>query len=207
VAARHQREEPGVDVAAGEHDDRRALAGGLDERGEQRRDADRAGSLDDELRALHQDHHRLGRVLLADHHDLVDPARDQRQREIAGPFDGDPVGDRRGRVDGDRRPGRERGRIGRAGSHLDADDAHLRVRRLDDAGDPRDQAAAAERHDDRREIGHLVEQFKAERRLPEDHQRVIEGVNEHGAGLCCARSRAAATQSSTLSPPSVTDPP
>ena len=46
---------------------------------EQRRDADRAGALDDELRALHQHDHRLGGLVLADDHDVVRPALEQRR--------------------------------------------------------------------------------------------------------------------------------
>ena len=65
--------------------------------GEQRRDADRPRPLDDELRALHQQHHRLGGVLLADDDDVVDPALDQRQRQLARALDRDAVGDRRRR--------------------------------------------------------------------------------------------------------------
>ena len=64
---------------------------------EQRGDADRAGALDDELGALHQHDHRLGGLVLADHHDVVGPAVEQPQRQLARPLDRDPVGDRQRR--------------------------------------------------------------------------------------------------------------
>ena len=44
---------------------------------------DRARALDDELGPLEQEHHRLGDLVLADDHDVVDPPVDQRQRELA----------------------------------------------------------------------------------------------------------------------------
>ena len=84
VALRHAREHAGVDVAAREHDHRRALRGGRDRARAQRRDADRAGALDHELRALEQDDHRVGDVVLADGDELVDPVRDERQRSPPG---------------------------------------------------------------------------------------------------------------------------
>ena len=72
-----------------------------------------------------------------------------------GPLDGDAVGDRRLGGHRERRAGGERRREGRARRDLDADHADLGPRELDRAGDARDQAAAADRHDHRREIGNL----------------------------------------------------
>ena len=95
VALGHEREQAGVDVAAGQDDDGRPLDRGRDGPAEQRRHADRARALDDELGPLEQPHHRLGDVVLLDHAHLVDPAPDERQRERAGALDGDAVGDRR----------------------------------------------------------------------------------------------------------------
>jgi hypothetical protein len=61
---------------------------------QQRRDADRARALDDQLGPLEQEHHRLGHLVLRDDDHLVDPAADQRQRQLARALDGDAVGDR-----------------------------------------------------------------------------------------------------------------
>ena len=46
---------------------------------QQRRDADRAGALDDELAALEQHDHRLGGVLVVDHGHAVEPLAEQRR--------------------------------------------------------------------------------------------------------------------------------
>jgi hypothetical protein len=78
----------------GEHDERGALGGRADGAGQERGDADRARALDDELRALEQADHRVGDVVLRDRDELVDPFGDERERERAGPLDGDAVGDR-----------------------------------------------------------------------------------------------------------------
>ena len=79
VAAGDRREHPGVDVAAGEDDARRPRRRGAHAPRQQRGHADRPGALDDELRPLEQHDHRLGDLLLADDHDVVDPALDERR--------------------------------------------------------------------------------------------------------------------------------
>ena len=66
MAAGDRRQQAGVDVAAGEHGDGRAVLGGLDLRRQQRGHADRSRPLDDELAALEQQRHRLGGRVLAD---------------------------------------------------------------------------------------------------------------------------------------------
>ena len=68
----------------------------------QRRHGHRAGALDHQLGALEQHHHRLGHLVVGDRDDLVHVALHQRQREVAGPLDGDPVADRVGRARADR---------------------------------------------------------------------------------------------------------
>ncbi len=55
---------------------------------------------------------------------------------------------------------------------------------LDGARDARDEAAAADRDDDRRDVRHLVEDLEPQRSLPGDHVGVIERRDEDGAGLC-----------------------
>jgi hypothetical protein len=52
MAARDRQQQARVDVAAGQDRDGRAGGRGRDLAAEQRRDADRAGALDDELAAL-----------------------------------------------------------------------------------------------------------------------------------------------------------
>ena len=95
VSLRDERQQAGIDVAPGEHDHGRAVAGRRGRAGEQGGDADGARALDDQLRAFQQPHHGLGDVVFIDDVHLVDPALHERQRQGAGPLDGDPVGDRR----------------------------------------------------------------------------------------------------------------
>ena len=76
-------------------------------------------------------------------------------------------------------------RLERAGhgvgvERLHADDADLRAQRLDVRGDPRDEAAPADRHEDRVDrAGVLAQDLHADRPLPGDHVAVVERVHEH----------------------------
>ncbi len=102
VVAHHCREDVRVDVPARQHDDgapsatpgcarrhpRRDLA--RQERG----DTDRARPLDDQLRLLEQQHHRLGDLVLGDRLHRVDVALDDRHGQPARALDRDAVGDR-----------------------------------------------------------------------------------------------------------------
>ena len=93
------REERGVDVAAGQHGaDVAVVAAPFTQPCISAATRHRAGALDDELRALQQQHHRLGHLVVGDRHDLVDVALDERQREVARALDGDAVADRVGRA-------------------------------------------------------------------------------------------------------------
>ena len=55
--------------------------------------------------------------------------------------------------------------------------------RLDREGDPAGQSAAADRHDDLRQVGDVLEQLETERALPGDDVEVVEGVHEGHPGL------------------------
>ncbi len=132
VAAGDRRQQAGVDVAAAEHDDGRAARRGRDLAAQQGGHADGAGALDDELGLLHQQHHRLGHVVLLDQLDRVEHVAHERQRELAGPLDGDAVGDRHvGRLQAHRVAGGQRRAGGRVAGHLHADELDLRPGRLD----------------------------------------------------------------------------
>ena len=113
---------------------------------------------------------------------------DERQRQLARPLDRDPVGDRRARLERDRSvPTIESGNGAQASTWTPITRAEGGA--LDDAGDPGDQPAAADRDDDLGEIGHVLEQLEAERRLTEDHVGVVERVHESDPGLGRARAR------------------
>ena len=66
---------------------------------------------------------------------------------------------------------------------LHAVDLHLRAQALDGKGHARDQAAAAHRHDDRIQIGQLVQNFQADGALACDDQLIVVGVDEGHAGF------------------------
>ena len=126
------------------------------------------------------------------------------EREVARALDRDAVGDRQRRGRRHRLAALERGGIGRAGRDLHADDLDLGPRGLDGDGDPRGQPAAADGHDDAREVGHVLEQLEPERALAGDDVRVVVGVHEGGA-LRRPRARARAPMhSSSDSPPTCT---
>ena len=86
-------------------------------------------------------------------------------------------------------PCSQRGREGRAGGDLHADDLDLRPRRLDRDRDARGQPAAADRHDQLREVGHVLEQLEAERALAGHDVRVVERMHERQPALARALVR------------------
>ena len=86
----------GVDVPTSEHRRDEPLAAGA--AGEDRGHRRRSGALDDELRALEQQHDRLRDLLVVDHDDVVEQVAEDRGGELAGMLHGDPVRD--GRADG-----------------------------------------------------------------------------------------------------------
>ena len=94
----HSEKQRGVDVAARQHGADDLGATDVDPPVHEGGDGHGAGPLDDELRALQQQHHRLRHLVVGDRHDLVDVALDDRQREVAGALDGDAVADRVGRA-------------------------------------------------------------------------------------------------------------
>ena len=93
VAADQARHHSEIDVAARQDDARRALAGRSHDTVEQGGNADCAGTLDVQLGALHQQHHRVGDGILRDRHHVVEPPIDQRAGDRPGVLDGDAVGE------------------------------------------------------------------------------------------------------------------
>ena len=115
----HRDERRRVDVAAGQDGADVPLT--RDEPGEQRRHRRRARALDDELRALEQEHDRLRDRLVLDGDDLVQQVAHDRGRQLTGSLDGDAVGDRQ---PGGLEPGQRRAR-----RRLHADQPQLRAQR------------------------------------------------------------------------------
>ncbi len=75
--------------------------------------------------------------------------------------------------------GRQRARHGVGVVRLYTDDADIRSQLLDVDGDTGDQAAAADRHEDRMQVaGVLLENLETDRSLAGDHIGVVVGVHE-----------------------------
>src|SRR5205823_3798055 len=107
--------------------------------------------------------------------DLVYVTGGDGERVLAHLADGDAIGDRRRRGQGDPAPLVE-GRA-HAGDRrgLDADHAYLGPPGLDGQRHPRDEAAAADGQQHGVDVGELIEQLEADRALAGDDARVVEG--------------------------------
>ena len=117
----HLGEEGAVDIAAGQ-DDRDPLAGetpALLQGGGQRRGA---GALGDIVRVGEEDAHRPPDLRLRHGDDARRAGADDGERRLVRHADGEPVGDRVGRIGADRPAGGDGERIGRRVGGDDADD-------------------------------------------------------------------------------------
>ena len=175
---------------------------GFDLPAEQRGHADRAGALDDELAALHQQRHRLG----GRRPRRRPPGRrascsSSAQRQLARALDRDAVGDRQRRVDRHRlaapaatpgtartpRPARRRSRTsGRADLTAIAMPAH--------SPPPPTGTTTL------RQVGHVLEQLEPERALAGD-DRPGRRTGGRTPGRPRARARARASMHSSTPPP------
>jgi hypothetical protein len=183
VAARDRGQQTRVDVAAAEHDHRRAARGGRGLPAQQRGHADCARALDDELGLLHEHDHRLGHVVLGDDDHVVEPAAHEAEGQLAGALDRDAVGDRQPRRDLDGLAAPQRLRIGGDGLDLHAHHLDLGPRGLHRDRHAAGEPAAAHGDDDLRQVGDVVEQLEAERPLARHDVRVVERMHEGHAGL------------------------
>ena len=111
--------------------------------------------------------------------DLVDRFLNNREREGADLADRDAVGEDADAIEHDAPPGLERA-VHRIGfQRFDADHLDLGPDRLDVTGDAGDQAAAADRHENRRQIvWSLAEDFRRNGALTGDHERIVKGMHE-----------------------------
>ncbi len=116
--------------------------------------------------------------------DLVHRLAHDRERQLADLAHGDAVGEDADVIERHTTARRERP-IHRVGFvRLDADHLDVGTQRLDVAGNPGDQAAAADRHEHRRQaVLAVAENLGADRALARDDQRVVEGVNERHPAL------------------------
>ena len=117
-------------------------------------------------------------LLLGDEHALDFVRLQHGERRLARERAGEPVGDRV-RRHGHGPSGRERIVHRRRALRLDRDDAPVGRR----GGDSGDEAAAARRHEDRLDLGRVLEQLERQGALAGDHERVVERVHERPARL------------------------
>ena len=109
-------------------DDRNHLHPREPRSGERGGDAGGAARLRDDVRLAGEPLHGAGDLVLAHGDDLVDETLDVRERQVARTHRQQAVGDARGRLERDRRPGRERPGHLRGALRLDANDARCGVR-------------------------------------------------------------------------------
>ena len=137
-------------------------------------------------------------ALLGHQHHVVDEAADDLQRQLADILDGDAFGER---LAADLRVLAAQCRPhGRIELGLDADDLGVRLQRLDGDGDAGDEAAAADRHDDRVEVGTVGDDLEADGALSGDDARVVVGMDERRAGARRRFRRRSCWQSASVSP-------
>ena len=141
----------------------------------------RARALDDQLRALEQEHDRMADLLVGDRDDVVEQVAQDRRGQRAGLLDRDALRDRVAV-------------LGAAGERadrlrLDADEPHARPERAQRDRDAGREAAAADRDDERPELRQLLGELEPDRSLARDHALVLEGVHERRAGRLDVRVR------------------
>ena len=195
IAARgHQApgDDPGedvhIDIAAGDQADHLlADDGQLVEHGGGH--ADRARALGDELLLLNGGQDGRGNLVLGDRDDVVHVLLHQGEGGVAGVLDGDAVGKGMDRIQGDLMA------LAMALEHaggvegLDAVDLYRGLELLDGEGHAGNQAAAADGHDDRVHIPHLLENLQADGALTGDDLVVVKGVDKGRAGLLLGLDR------------------
>ena len=128
----------------------------------------------DDFGAIERPQDGLADRLVAHCHHIVGEAADVLEGEVARSHGHEAVGDGRRRWQGDRMSGIEcRAHLGGAG-RFDADDLDRWPGLLDRRGDARCQPAAADRDDDRRDGGALLEDLETDGSLARDDPFVIE---------------------------------
>ncbi len=179
--AQHHR----IDVAAGEHGDRRRREPPrvLQQRGHR----GRARRLDEQLRPLQAVQQRPRQRVVVHGEDLVDEGGDLRERHVARPADRDAVGE--GAHHRQRR--RRAARPATAATRPRPRPARPTTRTPSGTrrGDAAEQAAAPGRDQHRRHVRALLDDLEPDGALAGDHVDVVERVHEHRAGALGERAR------------------
>ena len=176
--AAHQRRGPypGVDIGAADQqaDGRAGEPAAVFEQRRQRR---RAGAFGQNLGLQQHGLHRRLDGRFGHDDNIVDQPPDDFQRDVAGRFDGDALGDAgatQGRLDP------VQGVIHRGIQiRLDADNIDFRRDRLGRGGDAGNEPAAADGNDDRVESRDVVQDFESRGSLPGDNFLVVIGMDEN----------------------------
>src|ERR1700730_5371618 len=147
-------------------------------------DRQRPGRLDDRARVLEHVLDRGADLVGAEQHDLVHVAATQRKGLLADAPHRHAVGENSHPLEGDAPARLER--VVHAGGVLrfDADDFHARVQVLDVYRDAGEQAATADRHEDRIQVAAaLAQDLHRDGPLPGDDVGIVEGMHEHQIAL------------------------
>ena len=147
------------------------------------RDAERPRRLEDGARVLKHVLDRGAEGVVVDGHDVVDVAAAEAKGLAPDLPHRRAVGEEPHLAQRDPTPGGQRARHGVRVDRLHADDLDLGAHRLDVGGDPRDEAATADGHEDRVQRTVLLRVVLAEdlhphRPLPRDHVGIVERVHE-----------------------------
>ena len=142
-------------------------------------DAERGRGLDDRARVLEDVLHRGAELVGVDEDHVVDVAAREPERLDPDLLDGDAVGEEADVGERDAASRAERALHRVRVLRLDADDPDLRAQPLDVRGDAADQAAAADRDEDRVDrLAQLAQDLHRDRALAGDHVDVVVGVDE-----------------------------
>ena len=171
-----------VDVPARQHDaDAPACTPfPVDERRSQRRCTTR---LEAPAEQVSCDRHRVGDLALGDGQHDVDQLPIDLERCCTGRRHRQPVRNRGRRSDRDAFAGSERPACVVSGGRFDSDQLARRIQLPHRRRAARHQATAGHGHQERVEFTDLVVELEGHRALTPHHQRVLEGVDERGAGL------------------------
>src|SRR3954454_4000208 len=151
---RSSAEQAEIDVAAGDH--QRDWSARFDLSGEERGESEGGGRLDDQLRAVHRELHRLEQDLVVHADDVLHALADDREVALADRERARAVGDRLRRIDRYDAAAPERPLSIVPGLRLDTID----VTALRRERSPGQQTAATEWSDDRRDLGPLLDDLQ-----------------------------------------------
>ena len=177
AAFHHPRNQVRVHVAATKHH-RHLLPSDLDFPSQHRGKPNRASPFHEQLAPLQEKHHGLSDLILLNYNHVVHIAQNQGNGELPRRTHGDPIGYGGLRLHREEPVGLARVDNGGGRRNLHADHPDAGRRLLYREGDTRYQASTPHGHDNRVQVAHLLEHLQADRSLPRNDGRVVEGVDE-----------------------------